>query len=77
VLQTRNWKFLLLLFLLYLPAKGSAMGQVTDSADQIRPLLPGMKAPDILFKNLDGTPFSLLEAVSQKPTILIFYRGGW
>jgi hypothetical protein len=69
--------FLLLLFLLYLPAKGSVMAQVTDSADQIKPLLPGMKAPDVLFKNLDGTAFSLREAVSQKPTILIFYRGGW
>ncbi|GAA5213350.1 peroxiredoxin-like family protein [Corallincola platygyrae] len=37
----------------------------------------GQTVPDIAVKNLAGESVSLLSLVKQKPTVLIFYRGGW
>lgn len=50
---------------------------VPDSADKVQPLLVGAQVPDVSFKNLDGSSFSLRNKASEKPIILIFYRGGW
>ncbi len=44
----------------------------------INPLPVGASIPDgsdVL--TMDGKPFSLNEAAASKPTVLIFYRGGW
>jgi len=48
-----------------------------DSADKVRPLLIGSAVPDVTLQTAGGKKFSLNEAVKEKPTILIFYRGGW
>ena len=58
-------------------ASGQEGNRVAASAWQIRPLLPGTRVPAVTFFKTDGTPFDLSEAVARKPTILIFYRGGW
>jgi peroxiredoxin len=50
---------------------------VPDSADKAQPLLVGAQVPDVSFKNLDGSSFNLKQKASEKPIILIFYRGGW
>ena len=50
---------------------------VADSASEICPILPGATVPDVNFRTLDGKSFRLKQAVSEKPTLLIFYRGGW
>ena len=47
------------------------------SADQIRPLLIGTRAPALTLEQADGSAFDLGDAMASKPTILIFYRGGW
>jgi peroxiredoxin len=47
------------------------------SADQVTPLLISSKIPDVSLKNLDGETVSLRDQVSEKPAILVFYRGGW
>lgn len=51
--------------------------QPAASAEQIRPLLIGMKLPDATLNAADGNLFHLSEAIAKKPAILIFYRGGW
>ncbi len=51
--------------------------QVPASADDIMPLAVGDALPVTLLLDADGNPFDLASAVSVKPTILIFYRGGW
>lgn len=43
----------------------------------ISPLLIGEKIPAVKVPAADGRLYDLNAAVSQKPTILIFYRGGW
>jgi peroxiredoxin len=50
---------------------------VPDDATAIRPILVGQTLPSIELKAPDGSSFDLNAAVASKPTILIFFRGGW
>jgi peroxiredoxin len=43
----------------------------------ISPLLIGENIPVIKLPDAMGKDFDLNSAIAQKPTILIFYRGGW
>jgi len=43
----------------------------------ISPLLNGENIPKVNLVDVDGKSFDLNAAVASKPTILIFYRGGW
>lgn len=45
--------------------------------EDISPLLSGENIPQVKLLDATGQPFDLNAAVSSKPTILIFYRGGW
>ena len=45
--------------------------------EDISPLLNGEKIPMAILPDATGRSFDLNKAVSEKPTILIFYRGGW
>lgn len=51
--------------------------KIADDANHVTPLLIGQQAPDIHLWDTEGKPFRLLDKVKQKPTILLFYRGGW
>lgn len=48
-----------------------------DSPTEICPILTGSELPPIKVLTLDGEEFDLNRAVAAKPTILIYYRGGW
>ena len=50
---------------------------VPTSAEDIRPLLVGSAVPDVRLPTADGGEVDLLTEAQAKPTILIFYRGGW
>jgi peroxiredoxin len=50
---------------------------VAESANEICPVKIGEPIPDVTLKNIDGNSINLQEIVNQKPTLLIFYRGGW
>lgn len=51
---------------------------VAASADQTHPLTVGATLPPNLQPaTIEGKPFDLDKAVRSKPTVLIFYRGGW
>ena len=47
------------------------------SAEDVRPLLVGSAVPNILLPTAHGGEVDLLAEANAKPTILIFYRGGW
>jgi peroxiredoxin len=51
--------------------------EVADKAEDICPILIGQSLPKIVLRTADNAPFDLNAAVAQKPTILIFFRGGW
>ena len=47
------------------------------SAAEICPILIGANVPDLILRTVDGKLFNLNDAIQSKPTVLIFYRGGW
>jgi peroxiredoxin len=46
-------------------------------AEEVKPLKPGALAPTAMLAGMDGRDFDLAGAFAAKPTVLIFYRGGW
>lgn len=51
--------------------------QVADKAENVAPLLIGEQIPDATLLNTKGEKVQLATLLVQKPTVLIFYRGGW
>ncbi|MBK8550828.1 MAG: redoxin domain-containing protein [Ignavibacteria bacterium] len=47
------------------------------NAEDINPVLTGTKIPDVNLNDINGNAVNLLERISGKPAILVFYRGGW
>jgi len=50
---------------------------IPQQPEDISPLLNGESIPAVILKDASGKAFDLNKAVAGKPTILIFYRGGW
>jgi peroxiredoxin len=46
-------------------------------ASEVSPVLTGTEIPDVTVRNVEGESLQLREKVSDKPTVLVFYRGGW
>jgi peroxiredoxin len=53
------------------------MSTVPLKAEDTTPLKVGAKAPLMTLRAPDGSAYDLAAAVSEKPAVLIFYRGGW
>lgn len=58
-------------------ALASPRHSIAESAAEVMPLLNGQFAPKTTLKMADGSPVSLQALTMQKPTIVLFYRGGW
>ena len=52
-------------------------GKVAERADDVHPLLIGVSVPDVVLNDVEGKQVKLHSLIEQKPTVLIFYRGGW
>jgi peroxiredoxin len=50
---------------------------VAEAPENVHPLASGSVAPSGDLTSLDGTTVTLSSVIRDKPTILIFYRGGW
>jgi len=50
---------------------------VPDAPNKICPLLIGSPVPPITLQTLDGEAFDLNARLKNRPTILIYFRGGW
>lgn len=51
--------------------------QIREKAEDVTPLLNGTMAPMVTVKTADGSPVSLQALLMQKPSVIVFYRGGW
>jgi peroxiredoxin len=51
--------------------------EVYSSAENVQPLLVGAEIPKVGLTGSDGSPCELAELIKTKPSIIIFYRGGW
>ncbi|MFA6954456.1 MAG: peroxiredoxin-like family protein [Thermoanaerobaculia bacterium] len=63
--------------LVTLLAPFSFAGGVPERAEEVCPILIGQKVPALVLRDEAGKPYDLAAAIARKPTILIFYRGGW
>ncbi len=50
---------------------------IANSSAETKPIAVGVVAPEANLKSLDGKDIKLRAIVKGKPTVLIFYRGGW
>lgn len=65
-------------FLLLLIVTSSVNAQsVANDVTKVSPLLIGATIPDLTLLDIDDQPVSLQKLVADKPTMFIFYRGGW
>lgn len=51
--------------------------QIPASPKEVCPLMPGTPIPSITIRAIDGSETNPAEAVHEKPSVLVFYRGGW
>ncbi len=65
-----------LLMLTLLASTAFAAG-VPDDPKEAHPLSIGTLSPTVSVRNADGSERSIGPATLAKPTLLIFYRGGW
>jgi peroxiredoxin len=56
---------------------GHAQNNLPKLATEIAPLLIGEKIPNVTLKSVENTDVNVTELISQKRTVLVFYRGGW
>jgi peroxiredoxin len=54
-----------------------ARTDIHDNAEQVQPLMPGMKAPAFDVRDVEGNPFSYDPEKMESPVVLTFFRGGW
>jgi peroxiredoxin len=45
--------------------------------EKVQPIAKGASVPDVTLRTVDGKSFSLRAETTAKPTVIIFYRGGW
>jgi len=53
------------------------VGKAAPSAEAVCPIKVGMSVPSLILTTSEGQPFDVGKAIRQKPTVLVFYRGGW
>ncbi|HPF96918.1 MAG: AhpC/TSA family protein [Mangrovimonas sp.] len=63
--------------LLFMFVSSLVFSQVPENPEDVSPLLVGEKIPEAMITNLNGDDVSLQQILKEKPTVLVFYRGGW
>jgi len=54
-----------------------SQSEIAAEPTAISPLLIGEKIPNITLSDVSGKKLNLLEVATQKPSVIVFYRGGW
>lgn len=54
-----------------------SQSDIATEPTSIAPLLIGEKIPNIALSDVSGKKINLLEFVARKPSVIVFYRGGW
>jgi peroxiredoxin len=54
-----------------------SQSEIAVEPTAISPLLIGERIPDITLSDVSGKKLNLLEVATQKPSVIVFYRGGW
>lgn len=68
--------FFALMIFMIINSSGS-YAQIEDKAEDICPLLIGETIPNAVLLDAEGNDVKLKTIISQMPSVLVFYRGGW
>ncbi|TSA28867.1 MAG: AhpC/TSA family protein [Bacteroidetes bacterium] len=66
---------ILSILLIFLSLQG--FSQLPKNPEDVKPLKVGEAVPAITLKSISESAISLKNLLREKPTVLIFYRGGW
>lgn len=55
----------------------TSFAQVFDTPEEAKPLKVGEKIPDLTVQSLDSSKEEIRSIISEKPSVILFYRGGW
>lgn len=55
----------------------SVTAQQAPSAQKICPILISSPIPSITLSSIDGKSIDISDLIEEKPSVIIFYRGGW
>jgi len=65
------------LLVLGVTGKAALAADIPLSANDVHPLAVGASVPDGTLTTIEGKKASLKTLIGQKPSVIIFYRGGW
>ena len=51
--------------------------QIYPTENDVKPILIGQKLSDATLKTVDGKDVNLQSLIAEKPSVVVFYRGGW
>lgn len=67
-----------LLCVYFTPASlGFDRSEIAEQAEDVAPLLNGQFVPDVIIQTAFGKDIRLLDMVESRPSVVLFYRGGW
>lgn len=64
-------------FLFFFLTLNLVFAQVPENPEDISPILIGEKLPEAQLTDANGNTVKLQQLLKEKPTVLVFYRGGW
>lgn len=70
-------KILILFAFIAVTTINTINAQVPSNAEDVSPLLIGERVPEATLIDPDGNKLTLKSVIKEKPTVLVFYRGGW
>jgi hypothetical protein len=56
---------------------GSDFRVVPNDAQAVQPILAGQTFPQSALKGVDGSAVDVSALLAEKPSVVVFYRGGW
>jgi peroxiredoxin len=68
---------LLATILLVQPLAGVPVAELPNDPTKVRPIAKGAALPDAPLRTAEDKPATLRNAVEGKPSVIVFYRGGW
>lgn len=75
--KRRNRVLTALLLASTLSGYAAPTNAVPQKAEDIKPIKVGKKLPLLPLQTVEGKSYDIFTSISRKPTVLIFYRGGW
>jgi peroxiredoxin len=55
----------------------TSFAQVFETPEEVKPLKVGEMIPDLTILSLDNSKKEIRPIISDTPSIVLFYRGGW